>query len=143
LDKLNDAHDEYRYRLPTEAEWEYACRAGTTGDAPEKVDVLAWYGTNSAGKTHPVGLLLANAFGLYDMRGNVWEWCLDLFHQNYKGAPGDGSVWLGDGTEQHTIRGGSWYDSEVLVRSGSRSDGSPSYRGENIGFRVVAATRVQ
>ncbi len=142
LDKLNDANDAYRYRLPTEAEWEYACRAGTSDDEIAKLDLLAWYRKNSDGKTHPVGRLRPNAFGLYDMRGNVWEWCLDWYHENYNGAPTDGSVWLTGGIEHmRTIRGGSWYDGADQVRSTNRMYGSASYHGENIGFRVVAVAR--
>ncbi len=144
LDKLNDKNDGYRYRLPTEAEWEYACRAGVTNDDAAKLDLLAWYGKSSDGKTHPVGRLLPNAFGFYDMRGNVWEWCLDLYHENYDGAPADGSVWITGGIEHlRTIRGGSWYDGADLVRSAPRMYGSVPYHGENIGFRVVAVARAQ
>lgn len=97
ISKLNQKQDGYSYRLPTEAEWEYACRAGTTGDDPgENLDSVAWYGNNAGRKAHPVGQKQPNAFGLYDMIGNVNEWVQDSFHQDYVGAPTDGSAWVND-----------------------------------------------
>ena len=96
------------YRLPSEAEWEYACRAGTMGDYAGKLDEMAWYRKNSVIKTHPVGQKKLNAFGLYDMHGNVWEWCEDVWHDNYNNAPKDGSAWT-DSAKQgdRVLRGGS------------------------------------
>ena len=82
------------YRLPSEAEWEYACRAGRDGDLKENINDIAWYLDNSGHKTHPVAQKKPNTWGLYDMQGNAWEWCLDVWHSNYKGAPTDGGPWL-------------------------------------------------
>jgi formylglycine-generating enzyme required for sulfatase activity len=131
------------YRLPTEAEWEYACRAGTTtrfyfGDDANQLGDYAWYDGNSQDETHPVGQKKPNAWGLHDMIGNVWEWCEDNWHYNYIGAPTDGSAWLKNGNDNHSLlRGGSWFGNPYLCRSAfrvilSRRDGSSSY-----GFRVV------
>ncbi|NOT64175.1 MAG: SUMF1/EgtB/PvdO family nonheme iron enzyme [Acidobacteria bacterium] len=92
------------YRLPTEAEWEYACRAGTTGAHAGELKAIAWYVEYS---TLPVGQKQANAFGLFDMHGNVWEWCEDVWHQDYDGAPTDDSAWLSGGDSRyHVVRGG-------------------------------------
>jgi formylglycine-generating enzyme required for sulfatase activity len=113
----------YKYTLPTEGQREYACRAGTTGDYNVdgvELSELAWYDANSGGTTHPVGQKKPNAWGLYDMHGNVFEWCLD---------------WLKVG-EERVMRGGSWFHNANYCRSASRSggpDGWHSYRG----FRVV------
>ena len=121
------------YRLPSEAEWEYACRAGTTtpfyfGETitPELVNYNDKYVYGSAPKgeyreqTTPVGQFPANAFGLYDMHGNVWEWCADQWHRNYNGAPTDGSVWLDGDKEITCVRGGSWDDFPNSCRSAFR-----------------------
>ena len=93
--KLNTLEPHWRYRLPSEAEWEYACRAGGTAEAYGPVEAIAWMAENSGGTTHPVGLKKPNAFGLYDMLGNVPEWCQDTWHPDYHGAPVDGSAWEG------------------------------------------------
>jgi len=132
------------YRLPTEAEWEYACRAGTTtrfyyGDDPgyERLGDYAWYKSNSGGTSHAVVLRQPNPWGLYDMYGNVWEWCLDW----YRTHPG-GSVTDPEGATSGSVRmmrGGSWCDDGRICRSAYRSWGAPSMRRENRGLRAVLA----
>ena len=127
------------YRLPTEAEWEYACRAGTTTAyhfGPDITPELANSGGNKQGTT-PVGSYGANAFGLYDMHGNVWEWCADRWHENYEGAPTDGSAWLEGGEDRYLLRGGSWDLNPRNCRSANRNWVDPGSRDLNIGFRVV------
>ena len=102
IKKLNQLDPGKNYRLPSEAEWEYACRAGTTtkyysGNNESDLARVGWYGYNegnSNNRTHPVGQKEANSWGLYDMHGNVYEWCEDRYHDSYKGAPTNGSAWL-------------------------------------------------
>ncbi|HEU0188443.1 MAG TPA: formylglycine-generating enzyme family protein [Gallionella sp.] len=133
-----------QYRLPSEAEWEYACRAGGENEycGSDKVDSVAWYAKNSriawvGGKTtHPVAQKQANSFGLYDMSGNVWEWTEDSWHDNYNGAPDDGSAWLGDGAKR-VLHGGSWVDNPYYERSAFRDNYAPAYRSNDLGFRVA------
>ncbi|NEP18934.1 MAG: formylglycine-generating enzyme family protein [Leptolyngbya sp. SIO4C1] len=147
-----------QYRLPTEAEWEYACRAGTStpfyfGETLS-TDIANYngageeygaYGPGSQGeyrrKTTPVDQFEgANAYGLHDMHGNVWEWCQDHWHENYEGAPTDGSAWLTDDEETPRIlRGGSWYYNPRNCRSAYRNDVTPDLRDVNVGFRVVCS----
>jgi formylglycine-generating enzyme required for sulfatase activity len=146
------------YRLPSEAEWEYACRAGTTtlfhfGETI--TTVLANYDGNYTYGGEPKGIYrrettevgsfqVANGFGLYDMHGNVWEWCEDKWHGSYKGAPTDGSAWLdGNNNDSHMLRGGSWFNPPVFCRSASRL--SDLIVLDFIGFRVVcgAAARTK
>jgi formylglycine-generating enzyme required for sulfatase activity len=126
------------YRLPTEAQWEYACRAGTT-TAYNTGDIISdntgWYSVNSGNKTHEVGLKPANAWGLYDMHGNVWEWCWD-YHGSYgsesqtdPSGPVSGSY--------RVLRGGSWYPSDPDLRSAYRNVYPPSHRYSRFGFRLV------
>jgi len=128
--------------LPTEVEWEYACRAGTTGDYAGKLEEMAWCISNSESKTHPVGQKKSNDFGLYDMHGNVWEWCEDVWHDSYKGAPRDGSAWLGGGDSSlRVVRGGSWINFQDYCRSAHRNWFEPGNRYSLIGFRVVVSAR--
>jgi formylglycine-generating enzyme required for sulfatase activity len=133
------------YRLPTEAEWEYACRAGSSGDYAGDLDKMAWYGGirgNSGYTTHPVGRKTPNSFGLYDMHGNVWEWCEDTWHDSYAGAPIDGSAWVtGRDSTLRVVRGGGWVNIANDCRSASRHWVLASVFNELIGFRVVAAPR--
>jgi len=123
------------YRLPSEAEWEYACRAGTT--TPRYAEPLAdigWFRDNSDRRTHPVGEKAANAWGLHDTLGNVVEWCADHWHDSYEGAPSDGSAWIGDGAGR-VVRGGSWDDGARLCRAACRFRLGPGNRLDGQGFR--------
>ncbi|WP_434687774.1 caspase, EACC1-associated type [Pseudanabaena minima] len=130
-------------KLPSEAQWEYACRAGSTGkycfgDDVSQLKNYAWYRENSESKTHPVGEKLANSWGLHDMHGNVWEWCEDVRHENYNGAPTDGMAWLKDGDQDvRSLRGGSWCTYVFYCRSALRFGFNAVKRLNNIGFRVV------
>ncbi|MFH1092253.1 MAG: formylglycine-generating enzyme family protein, partial [Pseudomonadota bacterium] len=137
---LNGKEDEGTYRLPTEVEWEYAARAGSTmafyfGDDQSLLGEYAWYIGNSGGRTHPVGQRRPNAWGLYDMYGNVWEWCQDWYAGYQLGnvtdpaGPSSGS--------SRVLRGGSWIDVVRLCRSASRFRNDPDVRGFNAGFRLV------
>jgi formylglycine-generating enzyme required for sulfatase activity len=145
IKKLNAQNDGYTYKLPSEAEWEYACRAGTTGDYAGDLDSMAWYGQNSGNQTHPVGQKQPNAFGLYDMYGNVWEWCEDVFHDSYNDAPTDGSAWLSGGEQQsRVLRGSSYFNPPTnILRSASRFRMDPDFRSNCgcLGFRLVAVAR--
>lgn len=141
------------FRLPSESEWEYACRAGTTtqfsfGDdehpgswddcgLPRTLNNHAWYCNNSGGKTHPVAQFPANPFGLYDMHGNVVEWCLDRWHTNYTGAPTNGSAWVSGTDTSRVSRGGSYNGKPLDLRSAYRGKGTPDLRSGNLGFRVA------
>jgi formylglycine-generating enzyme required for sulfatase activity len=138
------------YRLPSEAEWEYACRAGTktpfySGEniSPDVVNYDGNYPYGNAPKgiyrqtTTDVGSFPANSFGLYDLHGNVWEWCLDTWHENYQGAPNDGSPWLNDNNSR-MLRGGSWYYDAWNSRSVGRMRYTPDIRDEDdFGFRLA------
>jgi formylglycine-generating enzyme required for sulfatase activity len=141
IKKLNAQNDGYQYRLPSEAEWEYACRAGTTGDYAGDLNAMAWYTTNADYKTHPVGQKQANAWGLYDMHGNVSEWVMDYQHNNYDGAPADGSAWSKAVSDDRMERGGSWTFDAKRVRSAQRAEATHDYRWKDVGFRLVAVPR--
>ena len=136
IGRLNRRAGGTRYRLPTEAEWEYAARAGTSGDRyGANLDAIAWYDSNSGERTHPVGRKVPNAWGLYDMLGNVWEWV----HDWYDGYPG-GSVadprGAGSGSDR-VRRGGCWILGAWLCRTSYRNPGPPGYRYRNLGFRLL------
>jgi formylglycine-generating enzyme required for sulfatase activity len=129
-----------QYRLPSEAEWEYACRAGGRQEycGSDNVDSVAWNdGGIFSGKTHTVATKQANAWGLYDMSGNVWEWVEDSWHDNYNGAPVDGSAWQGDGAKR-VLRGGSWFMEPQFERAANRFRNEPSNRDNNFGFRLAS-----
>lgn len=138
------AHRDQPYTLPSEAQWEYACRAGST--APfhfgkmSSSDQANCRGTGRWGTTD-VGIFPSNAFGLYDMHGNVWEWCLDYYHNSYEGAPTDGSAWLSpEKTDLRVLRGGSWHYLPRHCRSACRVLYDPSFRDNDIGLRVVSSS---
>ncbi|MCP5197409.1 MAG: formylglycine-generating enzyme family protein [Gammaproteobacteria bacterium] len=173
LTQLNARIPDLHLTLPSEAQWEYACRAGTetalyTGDleilgehnAPA-LDPIAWYGGNSGiefeldngydssswpdkqysyihAGTHPVKRKRANSWGLYDLLGNVWEWCQDPWHADYQGAPNDGSVWEDrDADAARVLRGGSWIYHARSVRAACRYHDRPDYRLDHLGFRCA------
>jgi len=147
VDAMNALDPVHEYRLPSEAEWEYACRAGTAtrfywGDDPEYSQILqyAWFSENSGGETHPVGEKLPNSLGLFDMSGNGWEWCQDTWHSNYEGAASDGSAWV-DGSDDHIIRGGGWVIGARYCRSAHREYISAGNTYSFLGFRLVRTAR--
>jgi formylglycine-generating enzyme required for sulfatase activity len=138
------------YRLPSEAEWEYACRAGSTTAFSCGVtmmsDLANFDGRESyhhamdseyRQETTLVGMFPPNGFGLYDMHGNVAEWCSDRWHDSYEGAPSNGQPWLDGEVGYHPIRGGAWSDPPVLCRSAARSPMSAYYSDRTVGFRVA------
>jgi len=125
----------FAYTLPTEAQWEYACRAGSTGAYAGDLDGLGWYDKNSLAETHLVAKKQANAWGLFDMHGNVWEWCLD-WDANYLGD--SSSDPQGEPVGIYRIsRGGSWSTSAIHCRSALRRGSDPHYRRVNLGFRLA------
>ncbi|MCK6510645.1 formylglycine-generating enzyme family protein [Myxococcota bacterium] len=123
------------WRLPTEAEWEYAARAGSTGARHGELDDVAWYGGNSDSKTHPVGGKSANGWGLKDMLGNVYEWTMDVYG-SYEGLGTQDPLRSGSSTLR-VSRGGGWNSHAGLVRSASRSSDAPTIRDGNLGFRLL------
>ena len=130
------------YRLLTEAEWEYAARAGTDtaysfGNDASQLGAYGWYTTNSNARTHPVGQKLPNGFGLYDMHGNVWQWVQDCYSDSYSGASMDGSANTTKRCGNRVLRGGSWYSIPRFLRSAIRNLNAPSGRGNYFGFRVA------
>jgi formylglycine-generating enzyme required for sulfatase activity len=172
LTRVNDQTPGLQLALPSEARWEYACRAGTEtatyagpidiqgeNNAPV-LDRIAWYGGNSGvgfdldggydssgwpekqhnhtkAGTHPVRTREPNAWGLYDMLGNVWEWCEDLWHDNYKNAPTDGTAWPRGSAARCVVRGAAWYYYARLVRAACRLGYDPACRVDFLGFRCA------
>lgn len=138
LDKLDSRH---RYRLPTEAEWEYACRAGRTKDDAGSLDAVAWYRANSGGQTQPVGQKQPNAWGLYDMQGNVLEWVQDWYgHDYYRNGPATNPQGPVSGSYR-VYRGGSWYGSAADCRAAFRSFDLPGNRYYSLGLRLVRTAK--
>ncbi|WP_225828337.1 formylglycine-generating enzyme family protein [Streptomyces naphthomycinicus] len=112
------------YRLPTEAEWEHACRAETTGPRYGPLDDVAWYGGNSDGRIRPVGGKRPNAWGLYDMLGNAWDWCWDVYDAEVYGT-------------YRVLRGGGWSDAHWSCRASVRRRSHPTFRIDDVGFRIA------
>jgi len=112
------------YRLPTEAEWEHACRAGTTGARYGPLDEIAWHRGNSGERIHEVGGKQPNAWGLYDMLGNVWEWCWDIYDAEVYGT-------------YRVLRGGGWCDERWSCRASVRRRSHPAFQIDDVGFRIV------
>jgi formylglycine-generating enzyme required for sulfatase activity len=136
INKLNEGNDGFRYRLPTEAEWEYACRAGTTGAYAGNLSQMAWFAENSENRTHTVGQKQPNAWGLFDMHGNVWEWCQD-WYDAYPTGPVTDPQGASSGSGR-VFRGGNWYSYGRYCRSAFRSS-APTAASYAFGFRVVLA----
>lgn len=151
LAKLNALAPDLCLTLPSEAQWEYACRAGTTtatyaGDfVPGEdgmravLDGIAWYGGNMVRNgPKPVAQKAPNQWGLYDMLGNVWEWCADTWHDNYGGAPADGTAWIGyDAAASRVMRSGSWGGVGRDLRAAFRVNADPALRSGDLGFRCA------
>jgi len=142
IKQLNKKEGTSKYSLPSEAECEYAARAGTTtrysfGDNDSKLGEYAWYYENSLNQTHEVGQKKPNPWGLYDMHGNVWEWVQDEWHKDYIGAPTDGSSWEDGNDSGRVYRGGGWRGSVSGCRSSDRDDEFPGDCRSNLGFRVL------
>jgi sulfatase modifying factor 1 len=116
------------YRLPTEAEWEHACRAGTAGARYGPLDDVAWYRGNSGEQLHPVGGKQPNTWGMHDMLGNVWEWCWDVYDADVYGA-------------YRVLRGGGWFDEQWSCRASVRRRSHPTLRIDDVGFRVARSVR--
>lgn len=137
ISRVNELDDQFVYRLPTEAEWEYACRAGSTGDYAGNLSAMAWYENNSGKETHPVGQKQPNVWGLYDMHGNVLEWVQDWYGDSYySGSPTTDPPGPNSGLYR-VFRGGSWYEPAAFCRSADRSHFKPSDRFLILGFRLV------
>ncbi len=148
--KLNEEYKEeleqklgagWRYRLPSESEWEYACRGGTTTayGGTGNLDTMGWYGSNSGSKTHAVGGKQPNGYGLYDMHGNVWEWCSDWYGDNPSGSVTDPSG--ADSGSNRVYRGGSWNNLAAYCRSALRNYITPTYRYYNLGVRLSISSQ--
>jgi len=146
IKKLNEKEKMtgWTYRLPTEAEWEYACRDGSTtrfcfGDNESGLDVYCWYWNNSDERSHPVGTKKANAWGLYDMHGNVWEWCQDWYGEDYYAKSPSADPQGPASGAFRVLRGGGWYGGAQFCRSADRCGLNPGFRDYGLGFRAVCS----
>jgi formylglycine-generating enzyme required for sulfatase activity len=148
LDRLNGriGAGRVKFQLPTEAQWEYACRAGSTtrycfGDDAWQLDAYAWYGKNAKGASHPVGEKRSNGWGLHDMYGSQWEWCADWYEQTYYHYLPPPGGWCDPAGPPkglyRVIRGGSWGSGDAYCRSAVRGKESPGFRNNGVGFRVA------
>ena len=143
----NSRPPEHFYCLPSEAAWEYAARGGPYHAdgyryaGSDRLKDVGWFNENSDNETKPVGLKYPNQLGLYDMSGNVFEWCADDWHDHYNEAPKDGSAWMDqpDRGAYRVVRGGGWGDGAGYCRAACRSYGGPDYRGGGVGFRLALA----
>jgi formylglycine-generating enzyme required for sulfatase activity len=141
IERLNALDDGFVYRLPTEAEWEYACRAGSNSDYAGKPEAMGWYDSNSENMTHPVGAKQPNAWGLYDMHGNVFEWCQDWYDQDYYAQSPDVDPQGPAAGSFRVKRGGGWMFPLGFARSAARDLFAPTYRFNYVGFRLVRTRR--
>ena len=148
ISKLNQMEDTDKYRLPTETEWEYACKAGNNTDfsfTNEATDLneygwsdsYGWCAINANKTTHSVGEKKANAWGLYDMHGNVWEWVQDNWHDTYENAPVDGTAWEDESSSNRVGKGGSWMDGPNICKSAFRGSLDAESTSNVLGFRIV------
>jgi formylglycine-generating enzyme required for sulfatase activity len=144
IKNLNARDYWYIYRLPTEAEWEYACRAGSKGDYAGNIEAMSWH-TGNAGHPHPVGRKQPNAWGLFDMHGNVYEWCQDFYYSDYytqsSGVDPKGPTTGSEPDSSRVYRGGGWATDAPHCRSAARGKGEPNTRHLNLGFRLVRTQR--
>lgn len=142
VEALNRAESTPRYRLPSEAEWEYAARAGSDtpwffGADSTPLNRFAWYGKGGDVGTRPVGRAAANPWGLYDIYGNVWEWVQDCWHDSYAAAPAQGGVWSGGDCGSRMLRGGGWNSPAEFARSAVRGSYAPHLNDAANGFRLA------
>ena len=143
IKKLNGRNKSFR--LPTEAEWEYACRSGGRNEnycGIKSVDRLAWHSNNSKGKTRKVGQKQANGLGFYDMSGNVWEWVQDWYDETYYAKSPIENPIGAEPNSYRVIRGGSWFDDSARMRSSHRDRVTPSTQGESLGVRLVVDSKL-
>lgn len=142
VNSLNKKEGTDKYRLPSEAEWEYACRADTAtrysfGDADSELGEYAWYYRNSEHQTHRVGQKKPNPWRLYDMHGNVWEWCHEGYYSIHELALADANAWVAGSISGLVLRGGSWVNYPKKCRSAYRITFHPNYGHYSLGFRLL------